>query len=120
MVCTNMPRCPELPPEARLNGRRLTLTNDQVYDLVMKVDAGELDHFEKIAAILQTATGPRPLPLPPHTTPKLRERLTKLSADAPESMPQSRGLLCNLAGDDDAVVCGDTETSFLAVALCDL
>jgi death on curing protein len=44
-----------------LNGRRLTLTNDQTYDLVMKVAAGELDQVEEIAAILQAATGPRPL-----------------------------------------------------------
>lgn len=34
-----------------LNGRRLTLTNDQAYDLVMKVVAGELDQVEDIAAI---------------------------------------------------------------------
>ena len=42
-----------------LNGRRLTLTNDQAYDLVMKVAAGELDQVEEIAAILQAATAPR-------------------------------------------------------------
>jgi death on curing protein len=39
-----------------LNGRRLTLTNDQAYDPVMKVAAGELDQVEEIAAILQVAT----------------------------------------------------------------
>jgi len=39
-----------------LNGRRLTFTNDQAYDLVMKVAAGELDQVEEIAAILQGAT----------------------------------------------------------------
>ena len=38
-----------------LNGRRLTLPNDQAYDLVMKVAAGELDQAEEIAAILQGA-----------------------------------------------------------------
>ena len=43
-----------------LNGRRLTLTNDEAYDLVMKVAAGELDHAEDIAAILQAGTAPRP------------------------------------------------------------
>ena len=43
-----------------LNGRRLTLTNDQAYDLVIKVAAGELDQVEEIAAILQGATAPRP------------------------------------------------------------
>ena len=41
-----------------LKGRRLTLTNDQAYDLVMKVAAGELDQVEEIAAILQVATAP--------------------------------------------------------------
>src|SRR5271166_6638169 len=42
-----------------LNGRRLTLTNDQAYDLVMNVAAGELEQVEEIAAILQAATSPR-------------------------------------------------------------
>lgn len=39
-----------------LNGRRLTLTNDTAYDLVISVAAGELDSVEEIAAILRTAT----------------------------------------------------------------
>jgi death-on-curing protein len=43
-----------------LNGRRLTLTNDQAYPLVMNVAGGELDQVEEIAAILQAATAPRP------------------------------------------------------------
>ena len=34
-----------------LNGRRLTLTNDAAYDLVMGVAAGDLDSVDKIAAI---------------------------------------------------------------------
>ncbi len=42
-----------------LGGRRLTLTNDEAYDLVMKVAAGELDHVEDIAAILQAGTALR-------------------------------------------------------------
>jgi len=42
-----------------LNGRRLTFTNDQAYDLVMKVAAGELDQVEEITAVLQAATAPR-------------------------------------------------------------
>jgi death-on-curing protein len=42
-----------------LNGRRLTLTNDAVYDLVISVAAGHLDAVDAIAAILQTATQPR-------------------------------------------------------------
>ena len=42
-----------------LNGRRLTLTNDQAYDLVMKVAAGKLEQVEEIAAILADTTAPR-------------------------------------------------------------
>jgi len=42
-----------------LNGRRLSLTNDEAYDLVMKVAAGERDTVDGIAAILQHATEPR-------------------------------------------------------------
>jgi death-on-curing protein len=41
-----------------LNGRRLTLTNDAAYDLVISVAAGHLDTVDAIAAILQTATRP--------------------------------------------------------------
>jgi death-on-curing protein len=40
-----------------LNGRRLTLTNDQAYDLVISVAEGRLDTVETIAAAL--ATQPR-------------------------------------------------------------
>ena len=43
-----------------LNGRRLTLTNDQAYDLVMSVAAAQLDAVDAIAAVLQHATRPRP------------------------------------------------------------
>jgi death on curing protein len=42
-----------------LNGRRLTLTNDAAYHLVMNVASGQLDSVEGIAAILQPATQPR-------------------------------------------------------------
>lgn len=42
-----------------LNGRRLTLTNDGAYELVMSVAAGQLDTVDDIAAILQHATEPR-------------------------------------------------------------
>jgi death-on-curing protein len=42
-----------------LNGRRLTLTNDQAYDLVISVAAGQLDDADAIAAILRNATRPR-------------------------------------------------------------
>jgi death-on-curing protein len=43
-----------------LNDRRLTLTNDEAYGLVIKVAAGELDTVDDIAAILQHATEARP------------------------------------------------------------
>ena len=36
-----------------LNGRSLTFTNDQAYELVMKVAAGELNQVEEISAVLQ-------------------------------------------------------------------
>ena len=42
-----------------LNGRRLTLTNEAAYDLVISVAAGHLDTVDAIAAILQTTTRPR-------------------------------------------------------------
>ena len=42
-----------------LNGRRLTLTNDGAYELVMSVAAGQLNTVDEIAAILQPATEPR-------------------------------------------------------------
>jgi death-on-curing protein len=42
-----------------LNGRRLTLTNDAAYDLVISVASGQLDAVDAIAAVLRTATEPR-------------------------------------------------------------
>ena len=42
-----------------LNGRRLTLTNDAAYDLIISVAAGQLDTVDGIAAVLQAATEPR-------------------------------------------------------------
>jgi death-on-curing protein len=42
-----------------VNGRRLTLTNDEAYELIMKVAADELDSVAEIAAVLATATEPR-------------------------------------------------------------
>lgn len=42
-----------------LNGRRLTLTNDAAYELIMRIAAGELDSAEEIAAVLATVTEPR-------------------------------------------------------------
>jgi len=43
-----------------VNGRRLTLTNDQAYHLVIGIAAGHLDSVDDIAARLRTATEPRP------------------------------------------------------------
>jgi death-on-curing protein len=43
-----------------VNGRRLTLTNDEAYELIMNVAAGNLDSVDNIAAILASATEPRP------------------------------------------------------------
>ena len=42
-----------------LNGRRLTLTNDEAYDLVISVATGQLDDADAIAAVLRNATQPR-------------------------------------------------------------
>jgi len=42
-----------------VNGRRLTLTNDAAYDLIMGVAEGKLDSVDDIAAVLATATQPR-------------------------------------------------------------
>lgn len=42
-----------------VNGRRLTLTNDGAYDLVIAVATGELDSVEDIATRLSGATAPR-------------------------------------------------------------
>ena len=42
-----------------INGRRLTLTNDEAYELIMNVAEGKLDSVDDIAAVLATATKPR-------------------------------------------------------------
>jgi death on curing protein len=42
-----------------MNGQRLTLTNDEAYDLVMAVATGELDDVGLIAERLALATHPR-------------------------------------------------------------
>lgn len=41
-----------------LNGRRLTLSNDEAYTLVMDVSAGKLEDVSRIAAQLEAATKP--------------------------------------------------------------
>jgi death-on-curing protein len=42
-----------------MNGRRLTLTNDEAYELVIAVSEGKLDDVGEIAARLAPATEPR-------------------------------------------------------------
>ena len=42
-----------------MNGRRLTFTNDQSYDFILAIAAGELDDVGAIAAVLAEATEPR-------------------------------------------------------------
>ena len=42
-----------------MNGLRLTLTNDEAYDLVMSVATGALDDVPDIAAALERGTAPR-------------------------------------------------------------
>jgi death on curing protein len=42
-----------------VNGRRLTLTNDEAYELIMNVAEGKLDSVDDITAVLATATKPR-------------------------------------------------------------
>jgi death on curing protein len=42
-----------------VNGRRLTLTNGEAYELVIDVAAGNLDSVDDIAARLRLATEPR-------------------------------------------------------------
>ena len=42
-----------------LNGRRLTLTNDQAYELIMDVAAGRLDDVPSIAERLRAGSEPR-------------------------------------------------------------
>jgi death-on-curing protein len=43
-----------------LNGRRLTLTNDAAYDLVVAVASGTLDEVADIVEVLAHATAPWP------------------------------------------------------------
>jgi death-on-curing protein len=43
-----------------INGFRLTLSNDEAYDLVMSVATGELEEVVGIAAQLEVGTEPRP------------------------------------------------------------
>ena len=47
-----------------VNGRRLTLTNDEAYEFIIAVAAGHLDSVEDITARLKTATEARPGPSP--------------------------------------------------------
>jgi death-on-curing protein len=43
-----------------MNGLRLTLTNEEAYDLVTSVATGELDAVAGIASVLERGTAPRP------------------------------------------------------------
>jgi hypothetical protein len=49
-----------------VNGRRLTMTNDEAYELVMAVAEGRLDDIATITTRLGPATQRRPCPIPPH------------------------------------------------------
>lgn len=42
-----------------MNGRRLTCSNDEAYDLVMRVAAGELDDVAEIARLSERGSEPR-------------------------------------------------------------
>ena len=42
-----------------MNGMRLTLTNDEAYELVMAVAAGHLDDIAELAARIENGTRPR-------------------------------------------------------------
>jgi death-on-curing protein len=42
-----------------VNGRRLNLTNNAAYDLIIQVATGDLDSVDEIAAILAKSTDPR-------------------------------------------------------------
>lgn len=42
-----------------LNGRRLTLTSDEAYNLVMSIAAGQLDTAAGVAAVIRHGTQPR-------------------------------------------------------------
>ena len=42
-----------------MNGLRLTLSNDEAYDLVMSVATGDLDDVGAIAPLLERGTAPR-------------------------------------------------------------
>lgn len=42
-----------------LNGRRLTLSNEEAYTLVMDVASGHLDEVPGIAELMEAKTGPR-------------------------------------------------------------
>jgi death-on-curing protein len=42
-----------------VNGLRLTLSNDEAYDLVVRIATGELADIAAIAAVLRSGTAPR-------------------------------------------------------------
>jgi death-on-curing protein len=42
-----------------MNGMRLTLTNDQAYELIIEIASGALNDVPEIASVLETNPGPR-------------------------------------------------------------
>lgn len=42
-----------------MNGMRLTMTNDQAYELVMSIASGAVDEVAEIAPLLEASTQPR-------------------------------------------------------------
>ena len=45
-----------------VNGRRLTMTNDEAYDLIIMISTGELDDVGAIASRIRAASEPRSRP----------------------------------------------------------
>lgn len=70
-----------------LNGRRLRLTNDSAYELVMSVAAGHLDTVHDIATILQHATEPWANALPLYVLPVQRHICGNAAKLRPASDP---------------------------------
>ena len=42
-----------------MNGRRLTLSNDEAYDFVIAVATGQLSEIDAIAAVMRRGSEPR-------------------------------------------------------------
>lgn len=46
-----------------VNGLRVTMSEDEAYDLIISIASGELDDVEAIARVLRRHTRPRPRPV---------------------------------------------------------